>query len=249
MCCCVRKWGAFLRFNRSIMLPLMRSKWGAQRPMPENPIFTVFRGVQQRTSYRRAREIYIYIYIYIYISGVVLGHHAEDEAVQNTFCFFLVAPPCGFHWACCSHFQPEGKNAQNSGEMGFLHFQSQTCHTKLKIGVLEKMPKCMCWAAPILIFVFFGGAPGFSQQQVSKMDRFWLKPLKTECQSGDAAKRNFCTEGSEIGYLSNGNKMVPRYFSLHCTSFPIQFQKDKENCLIFFAFSLDNRSLSIIFND
>ena len=42
--------GAVSLFNRSIMLPGMRWKWGAQRLMPQNPRFTMFSGVQQCTS-------------------------------------------------------------------------------------------------------------------------------------------------------------------------------------------------------
>ena len=64
---------------------------------------------------------------------------------------------------------------RTAGKMGFLHVQSQNCHTKLKIGVLAKRPKVICWAAPILIFVFFGGAPGFSQKRV-----FQNRPILAE---------------------------------------------------------------------
>ena len=50
-----------------------------------------------------------------------------------------------------------------------------------------------------------------------------------------------------MGYLGQGNETVPIYLSLHSPSCPIHLQEDKDNCLIFLAFSLlDNRSLSII---
>ena len=71
ICCCVRKWGAFLRFNRSIMLPFMRSKMGCAEPGAWNPYFYSVSG--GRTSYSRG----------------CVGHHAENEVVQNTVLLFI----------------------------------------------------------------------------------------------------------------------------------------------------------------
>ena len=50
-----------------------------------------------------------------------------------------------------------------------------------------------------------------------------------------------------MGYLGQGNETVPIYLSLYSRRLPIHLQEDKDNCLIFLAFSLlDNKSLSII---
>ena len=50
-----------------------------------------------------------------------------------------------------------------------------------------------------------------------------------------------------MGYLGQGNETVPIYLSLYSRHLPIHLQEDKDNCLIFLAFSLlDNKSLSII---
>ena len=61
ICCCVRKWGAFLRFMRSTMLPFTRSIMGCA------VIFTVFRGGSPDQLFSRVRKI----------SAMILGHHAE----------------------------------------------------------------------------------------------------------------------------------------------------------------------------
>ena len=42
VCCCVRTWGAFLRFNCSIMLPLMRSKMGRAASDARKTLFLQF---------------------------------------------------------------------------------------------------------------------------------------------------------------------------------------------------------------
>ena len=50
-----------------------------------------------------------------------------------------------------------------------------------------------------------------------------------------------------MGYLGQGNETVPIYLSLYSRRLPIHLQEDKDNCLIFLAFSLlDNKSFSII---
>ena len=80
ICCCVRKWGAFLQFNRSIMLPFMRSIVGCAESGASNPYFySVSGGEAPDQLFSRVREI----------SGVILGHHAENEVVQITVLLFL----------------------------------------------------------------------------------------------------------------------------------------------------------------
>ena len=50
-----------------------------------------------------------------------------------------------------------------------------------------------------------------------------------------------------MGYLGQGNETVPIYLSLYSRRLPIHLQEDKDNCLMFLAFSLlDNKSFSII---
>ena len=80
-CCCVRKWGAFLRFNRSIMLPFMHSIMGCTESGASNPYFYSVSGGGGAPDqlFSRVREI----------SGVISGHHAENEVVQSTFLLFI----------------------------------------------------------------------------------------------------------------------------------------------------------------
>ena len=114
------------------------------------------------------------------ISGVILGHHAENEVVQSTFllftygmCFWVgIGCETGFFFAMC-------KMPRTAGKIGFLHCRCQICNMKVKIGVSEKRPKYISGAAPIIIFVFFGVAPRFGKKRCFQIDEISLKPLKT----------------------------------------------------------------------
>ena len=141
------------------------------------------------------------------ISGIVLGHHVENEALEKTCLVFHL-------WH------------RLLGSIGCEAFS----------------------AAPILIFVFLGGAPGFCNKKGFLFE--FAETTENVVPKWQGQRRSFCTEGSEMGYSRSGSKMVPTYFSSHCTSFPIHLHVHKENCLISLAFSLlEDRSLSIKFND
>ena len=73
------KMGCFLRFDRSIMLPFMRSIMGCAESGASNPYFYSVSGGAPDELFSRVREI----------SGVILGHHAENEVVQSTVLLFI----------------------------------------------------------------------------------------------------------------------------------------------------------------
>ena len=146
------KMECFFLFTRSKMLPAMRSKIGRAVSDARKPLFY---NVSCKLS-QQVREI----------SSVVLGDHAENGALENRIFVFCLWPRLVGCMGCVARiFNRRAKMPRFAGkENGVLHFQSQNCHTKLKIRVFEKRPKFFWWAAPILIFVLFGGAPGFSQK-------------------------------------------------------------------------------------
>ena len=98
-------------------LPFMRSIRGARSPGPQIPIFIVFPGGGgPEQLFSRVREI----------SGVILGHYAENEVVQNTFLLFIyiyiyiyghlllgsIGYDAGFFLRCA-------KMPRTTGKMGF----------------------------------------------------------------------------------------------------------------------------------
>ena len=71
--------GVFFPFNRSMMLPGMRSKMGRARLMPGNLYF--YSAVLGSGAHKLSQEVRE-------ISGVVLGHHTDNEALENKFSVF-----------------------------------------------------------------------------------------------------------------------------------------------------------------
>ena len=138
--------------------------------MPENPYFTAFRGVQQRTSYCDGCAKY---------PASSWGIMPKMRQFKTHFFSFLWCRLVGSIGRVARIFNQRAKMPRTTSERGFLHFQSQNCHSKLKIGVLKrtflKRPEFICWAVPILILVFFGGAPGFFQKRV-----FQNRPILSE---------------------------------------------------------------------
>ena len=122
-----------------------------------------------------------------------------------------------------------------AGKMGFLDLRSGNCHPNLKMRVLKKRPKFISWARPTKFLCSFLARLYFSQKTGFQNRPILAETTVNVVPKWRGQKRNFCAEGTEIGHLRVGSKMVPKYFSLHSTSFPIHLQEDKENCLIFFC--------------
>ena len=167
-CCCVRKWGAFFLINRSIMLLAMRSKLGrTEHPMSENPYFycASWGSAAQQLS-QEVRDI----------SGMVLGHHPENEALESEFLSFVYGvygtafwAQLGVKLACLNGGQ---KCPELRGKWVFTFPLFKLAHEAQNEG-FERMAKIHPH------FCVFGGAPGFSKKNgFFQIDRFWLKPLK-----------------------------------------------------------------------
>ena len=129
ICCCVRKWGAFLRFNRSIMLPFMRSIMGCAESGASNPYFySVWGGSPGPVILAGARNI-----------GRDLGAPCRKWGCsKHIFALYIwhlllgsIGCEAGFFLRCA-------KMPRTAGKMGFLHCRSQICNMKVKIGVSEK---------------------------------------------------------------------------------------------------------------
>ena len=134
-----------------------------------------------------------------------------------------------------------------SPQMGFVHFQSQNCHTKRKIRVLGKRPKFICWAAPILIFVLFGGAPGFSPKTgFPKSTDFGWNHWKHSAKVARPQNAIFAPKGPKEAILVMATKWSRNMFHYIALPFPFTFKKTSKIVWDFLRFSLlDNRSLSI----
>ena len=131
-------------------------------------------------------------------------------------------------------------------KMRFLDLRSGNFHPNLKMRVLKKGQNKFLGPHPQNFCVSF-----FWRACIFPKNGFRNRPILAETtvnvvRKWRGRKRNFCTEGPEIGHLRVGSKIS------HCIAlpFPIHLQENKENRLIFLAFSLlDNRSLCIICND
>ena len=126
---------------------------------------------------------------------------------------------------------------RTAGKMGFLHMRSQNCHTKLKrSGSSKEGQELFVGPAPILIFVFFGGAPGFSQQWV-----FQNRPTLAQTTVNlnvvpkwRGPKPQFlhrkCLKSAILELVARWSRNIS-----HCNAipFPFTFKKDKEHFLEF----------------
>ena len=157
ICCCVRKWGAFLRLMRSRMLPFKRSIMGCAESGPSNAYFYSVSG-GTGTTYSRGRANY---------RACSSGHHGENEVLRGKlslftygifFCVGLGVLPVSFlHCA---------QMPRTAGRLRFLHSQCEICNMKVKIGVSEKGPKYISGAAPIKVFLVFWCRASFSRKTV-----------------------------------------------------------------------------------
>ena len=109
---------------------------------------------------------------------------------------------------------------------------------------LRKMAKFISVGAPILIFVFFGGSPGFCQNRVFENQQIFVETIVNVVPNGRGCKTHFCKVGSEIGHVRSGSNMVPKYFlNWHFLS---HSPSRRQGELFFLALSLlEHRSLSI----
>ena len=105
------------------------------------------------------------------------------------------------------------KMSRIEGKMAFLDLRSGNCHPRN--FYVFRWHACICFANwPILAETTVNAVP-----------------------KRRGRKRIFFTEGPEIGHLRVGSKIVPKYVSLHCTSFPIHLQEDKEKLFDFSCLS------------
>ena len=104
---------------------------------------------------------------------------------------------------------------RTAGRMGFSGCRSENFDGKAQNQWPGKMAKYICVGAPLLIFVFFGGAPGFRQNGFLKIDKFSLKPLKNVVPNCRGSKTHFGALGSGTSHVRSGSNMVPKYFSLN----------------------------------
>ena len=109
----------------------------------------------------------------------------------------------------------EGGHAQNCGENGFFRLMVLKWRCKAPKQGPRKMTKFICVGAPLLIFLFFWGAPGCRQNRVFQNGQIFAETTVNVVLNCRGCKTHFCTVGSEIGHVRSGNTMVPKHVVLN----------------------------------
>ena len=171
ICCCVRKWGAFLRFNRSIMLPFMRSKMGCAESGAWNPYFYIVSGGGARTSYSRGCAKY---------RAWSWGIMPKMRLFKTQFCSLYMASSSGLDRVWSRFFVAMCKNAQNCGRTGVFTLPVSNLQHEGQNRGFRKKAKIYFWCRTHHHFCDFRCRASFLQKNgVSKIDEISLKPLKT----------------------------------------------------------------------
>ena len=103
---------------------------------------------------------------------------------------------------------------RTAGKMGFQVSDLEMAMKNPKNPGLRKMAKFIPVGAPILIFVFFCGAPGFRQNRVFENRQVFAETTVNVVPNGRGCNTHFCTVRSEMGHVRSGSNMVPKYFFL-----------------------------------
>ena len=104
---------------------------------------------------------------------------------------------------------------RTAGRMGFSGCRSEHFDGKAQNQGPGKMAKYICVGAPLLIFVFFGGAPGFRQNRVFENRQIFAETTENVVPNCRGSKTHFGALGSGTSNVRNGSNMVPKYFSLN----------------------------------
>ena len=220
------------------MLPGQRSKMGRAASDARKPqIFTVFRWVQQRTSYRKRCAKY---------AASSWGTMLKMRHSKTQFWSFIfgaaVWVEVGVRLAFFGRVQ---KRPELRKKWGFHVSSLEMATQSSKSGSSKNCQNLLLGPRPSSFSCFWVSRLDFTKQRVLKSTGF-AETTESVVPTCRGWERNFCTGGSEMGYFRSGSNMVLKYFSFQCASFPIHLQEDKENCFISLAFFvLDNRPLSI----
>ena len=150
--------GCFLRFNRSIMLPFMRSIMGCAESGASNPYFYSVSGGGSPgpVILAGARNI-------VRDLGAPCRKLSYSKHIFALDIWHLLLGWIGreaIFFAMC-------KNAQNCGKkVFFLHCRSQICNMKVKIGVSKKKAKIDFWCRTHHHFCVFRCRASFLQKTV-----------------------------------------------------------------------------------
>ena len=159
ICCCVRKWGAFLRFNRSIMLPFMRSIMGCAESGAWNPYFYSVSGGGGGGPVILAGAQNI---------GRDLGASCRKWGCsKHSFALSIWHLLLG--WIGCEagfFFGDVQKCPELRENWGFYIVALEFANMRLKIGVSEKKGKIYFWCRTHHHFCVFWCRASFSQKKV-----------------------------------------------------------------------------------
>ena len=137
---------------------------------------------------------------------------------------------------------------RTAGKMGFSGCRSENFDGKAQNQGLGKMAKYICVGAPLLTFVFFGGAPGFRQKRAFDNRRIFAETTENVVPNCCGSKTHFGALGSGTSHVRSGSNMVPKYFSLSWHFLSHSPSRRQGKLFHFFAFSLlEHRSLFIVF--
>ena len=155
---------------------------------------------------------------------------------KTQFCSLYMASSSGLDRVWSRLSVAMCKNAQNCRKTGVFTLSVWNLQHEGQNRGSEKKPKFISGAAPIIIFVFFGVAPRFCKKRCFQNRRNFAETTENVVPNWRGRIRNFCNQGSEIGYLGQGNETVPIYLSLHSPSFPIRLQEDRPIVWYFWLF-------------
>ena len=156
-----------------------------------------------------------------------------------------MALPSGLDWVWGWHFLAVCKNAQHCGKMGFYICILKIATRNSKSGSSKKGPKFTCWAVPILIFVFFGGAPGFSRKLgFPKSTDFGWNHWKRSAKVARPQNGILAREGPKEAILQAAARWSQSIFHSTAPPFPFTFKYTKR--IVWFLLPFVSGSLSII---